>query len=95
MDPGAQSWKVAPSLCGCATNDIVAKITAGTVVSEAERAKAKATSIVDLNPGDLGPILFGKLPKDGYSSSNTPIVTAFTKDNISEAHRKLGFDIFT
>ena len=70
-------------------NKIAEKIAAGIADTKAEQAKVKATSIVGLNPGDLGLILFGKLSKDGYAALDAPIVTAFTKEKILEAHRKI------
>lgn len=68
---------------------IAEKFSSGAAVSEAERTKAKATYIFSLNPGNLGPILFGKLSSDGYAAPDAPIFKAFTKDKILEAHQKV------
>ena len=75
-------------------SNIADKIAAGIEVTEAEQKKAKYRLIVGLNPGDLGPILFRKLPKDGYYASNAHIITAFTKGKVLEAHRKVWRHIF-
>ena len=57
------------------------------VVTEAERAKTR--SVVGLNPMDLGPILFGKLTKDGHADSNVPIATAFIKEKLLASRNKV------
>ena len=59
------------------------------MVFEAEQGKAKVTLIIGLNPGDLGPILSGKLPKDRYAASNSATATAFTKEKILKSHLKV------
>ena len=66
---------------------IAQKLARGEVVSEQERGKV--TSIVSLNPGDLGDILYGRLSDDGFAAINSPIAKAFTKEKILEAHRKV------
>jgi len=66
---------------------IARKIASGEVVTEAECAKTR--SVIGLNPMDLGPILFGKLTKDGHADSNSPIATAFTKEKILASHDKV------
>ena len=66
---------------------IVRKVASGEVVTEAERAKT--ISVINLNPMDLGPILFGKLTEDGHANSNSPIATAFTKEKILASHDKV------
>ena len=76
------------------TNGSAEKISAGTVVSKAEQAKVKNTLVVDLNPGDLGSILLCKLSKDGCTALDSHIVTAFTKEKMLEAHRKVCYYIF-
>ena len=67
--------------------EIARKVASDEVVTEAERAKTR--SVVGLNPMDLGPILFGKLTKDRHADSNSPIVTAFTKEKILSSHDKV------
>ena len=69
---------------------IARKIAGGIEVTEAEKAKTR--SIVGLNPMDLGPILYGELSDEGDPHPSSPIATAFTREKIMEAHRKLGFD---
>ena len=66
---------------------IAQKLARGEVVTEQERGKV--TSIVSLNPGDLGDILYGRLSDDGFAAINSPIAKAFTKEKILEAHRKV------
>ena len=70
--------------------EIARKIAGGIEVTEAEKAKTR--SVVGLNPMDLGPILYGELSGKGDPHPSSPIATAFTREKIMEAHRKLGFD---
>ena len=69
--------------------DIAKTIASETAFSEAERSKAKDKYIVGLNPSNLGLIIFGKLASDSYAAPDAPLVKAFTKEKIPEAHRKV------
>ena len=55
----------------------------------------KVGSIVTLNAGDVGKIMYGDLTADGFPSPTSPIATSFTPEKIANAFAKLGMNPFT
>ena len=73
--------------------ELAHKIGNGEEISDQDKAKTR--SVGGINLMDLGPILFGDLNEDSYANQDSPIARSFTKKQILEAHRKLGFQPYT